>query len=179
GIYILSCLILILFVLLQPGKSDASAIFGGGASSTAFGPRGTQTVLAKVTVGAAVGFFFLGFLFSFSRLFERKSLGQGITNSQPASPPPPSLPESGAVPSVSPAATASPGASGSPAAAAPKATASPKPGASAAASKPAAGDSGGTAPTASQKQPDKEKAENVGKVPGWEGRRGVPGVGWA
>ena len=71
GIYVLSCLILILFVLLQPGKSDASAIFGGGASSTAFGPRGTQTVLAKVTVGAAVVFFLVAFLFSIPGLFQK------------------------------------------------------------------------------------------------------------
>jgi preprotein translocase subunit SecG len=135
GIYILSCFILILFVLLQPGKSDASAIFGGGASSTAFGPRGTQTVLAKVTVGAAIVFFLVAFLFSIPGLFERKSLGQGITNSSAPQQAPASLPETGAVPSVSPAASVSPTTSGSPGAAAPTAPAGAKPAASPAASK--------------------------------------------
>ena len=43
-LYIIACLVLILFVLLQPGKSDAAAVFGGGANSSAFGPRGTATV---------------------------------------------------------------------------------------------------------------------------------------
>ena len=165
GIYILSCFILILFVLLQPGKSDASAIFGGGASSTAFGPRGTQTVLAKVTVVAAVVFFLVAFLFSIPGLFERKSLGQGITNSPPQQQAPVSVPESGAVPSVSPANSASPAPSGSPGAASPSAAGAAKPAASPAASKGASngaatsaapGNANSAVPAASQKQPDKK-----------------------
>ena len=152
GIYILSCFILILFVLLQPGKSDASAIFGGGASSTAFGPRGTQTVLAKVTVGAAIVFFVVAFLFSIPGLFERKSLGQGITNSSAPQQAPASLPETGAVPTVSPAASVSPTASGSPGASS-SAPAGAKPAASPAASKAAAG-SGASAPASSDAAPN-------------------------
>jgi len=160
GIYILSCFILILFVLLQPGKSDASAIFGGGASSTAFGPRGTQTVLAKVTVGAAIVFFLVAFLFSIPGLFEKKSLGQGITNSAPSAPAPASLPEPGAVPSVSPAASVSPESTSPSSQGAAKPSTPP-------ASKPSGGNSGiGTgnsgapanppAPAASQKEPPKK-----------------------
>jgi preprotein translocase subunit SecG len=77
-LYILSCFVLILFVLLQPGKSDASAVFGGGANSAAFGPRGTQTVLAKITITAAIAFFLIAFLFSIPGLFDKRSLGEGV-----------------------------------------------------------------------------------------------------
>jgi len=67
-----------MFVLLQPGKSDAAAVFGGGVNSAAFGPRGTQTVLAKVTITAAIMFFLIAFLFSIPGLFEKRSLGEGV-----------------------------------------------------------------------------------------------------
>nr|MBA3241383.1 preprotein translocase subunit SecG [Acidobacteriota bacterium] len=55
-IFILACIVLIVAVLLQPGKSGAGDLFTSSVSSTAFGPRGTQTVLAKITVGAAAAF---------------------------------------------------------------------------------------------------------------------------
>ena len=77
-LYILSCFVLIMFVLLQPGKSDASAVFGGGVNSAAFGPRGTQTVLAKITITAAIAFFLIAFLFSIPGLFDKRSLGEGV-----------------------------------------------------------------------------------------------------
>lgn len=83
-LYIVSCFVLILFVLLQPGKADASGMFGGGANSTAFGPRGTQTVLAKVTIAAAISFFLIAFLFSIPGLFEKRSLGEGVGPAEPA-----------------------------------------------------------------------------------------------
>jgi len=67
-----------MFVLLQPSKSDASQVFGGGASSTAFGPRGTQSVLAKITITAAIVFFLIAFLFSIPGLFDKRSLGEGV-----------------------------------------------------------------------------------------------------
>lgn len=55
-IFFTSCIILVATVLLQPGKSDAGALFTSSVSSTAFGPRGTQTILSKITIGAAVTF---------------------------------------------------------------------------------------------------------------------------
>lgn len=87
-LYIVSCFVLIMFVLLQPGKSDASAVFGGGVNSAAFGPRGTQTVLAKITITAAVAFFLIAFLFSIPGLFDKKSLGEdvGPAEQAPAAP---------------------------------------------------------------------------------------------
>ncbi|HYO63953.1 MAG TPA: preprotein translocase subunit SecG [Pyrinomonadaceae bacterium] len=56
AVFILSCIVLILAVLLQPGKADAGALFTSSVSSAAFGPRGTQTLLAKITIGAAITF---------------------------------------------------------------------------------------------------------------------------
>ncbi|MEJ7623052.1 MAG: preprotein translocase subunit SecG [Pyrinomonadaceae bacterium] len=56
GIFFLSCLVLIAAVLLQPGKTDAGALFTSNVSSTAFSPRGTATVLSKVTIAAATTF---------------------------------------------------------------------------------------------------------------------------
>jgi len=47
---------LVAAVLLQPGKTDAGALFTSNVSSNAFGPRGTATVLSKVTIAAAVVF---------------------------------------------------------------------------------------------------------------------------
>ncbi len=107
ALYIISCFVLILFVLLQPGKSDAAAVFGGGANSTAFGPRGTATVLAKVTIGAAIVFFLTAFLFSIPGLFAKRSLGEGVGPAEQTAPAPPATPlpvtpESSAPPTAQP-----------------------------------------------------------------------------
>jgi len=49
--------VLILVVLLQHGKSaDIAATFGGVGSQTAFGPRGTATLLSKLTTWCAIIF---------------------------------------------------------------------------------------------------------------------------
>lgn len=109
-LYVLSCLVLILFVLLQPGKSDASAVFGGGVNSAAFGPRGTQTVLAKITITAAISFFLIAFLFSIPGLFEKRSLGEDVpAETAPVAPATPAEtpaePSSAAPPATQPAVT--------------------------------------------------------------------------
>ena len=96
ALYIVACFVLILFVLLQPGKSDAAAVFGGGANTAAFGPRGTQTVLAKITITAAIVFFLTAFLFSIPGLFEQRSIGEGVNapaEQAPAPVPPTPAPE--------------------------------------------------------------------------------------
>ncbi len=55
-LFFISCILLIASVLLQPGKTDAGALFTSNISSTAFQPRGAQTILSKITIGAATVF---------------------------------------------------------------------------------------------------------------------------
>src|SRR2546426_3577480 len=53
-IHVVVCLLLIGVVLLQSGKAaDLAGAFGGMGSQTAFGPRGSATVLSKATTIAA------------------------------------------------------------------------------------------------------------------------------
>ena len=55
-LFIVVCLFLILVVLLQQGKgADVAAAFGGASSQTSFGPRGTTTLLHKLTTGVVRG----------------------------------------------------------------------------------------------------------------------------
>ena len=60
-LFILSCAVLVVVILLQPGKSGAGDLFSSSVSSTAFGPRGTASILSKVTIGAAAAFILRGF----------------------------------------------------------------------------------------------------------------------
>ena len=55
-IHIIVCLFLIIVVLLQSGKAaDLAGAFGGMGSQTAFGPRGSATLLSKATtIGAGL-----------------------------------------------------------------------------------------------------------------------------
>jgi preprotein translocase subunit SecG len=56
-IHIIVCLFLVIVVLLQSGKAaDLAGAFGGMGSQTAFGPRGSATVLSKATTLAAAMF---------------------------------------------------------------------------------------------------------------------------
>ena len=56
-VHIIVCFFLIVVVLLQSGKAaDLAGAFGGMGSQTAFGPRGSATVLSKATTIAAVLF---------------------------------------------------------------------------------------------------------------------------
>jgi preprotein translocase subunit SecG len=56
-VYVLSCFLLLLAVLLQQGKGgDMASAFGGGGSQTAFGARAGATVLTKATTVLGVLF---------------------------------------------------------------------------------------------------------------------------
>src|SRR5438270_5803218 len=56
-IHVLVCVFLIIVVLLQSGKAaDLAGAFGGMGSQTAFGPRGSATLLSKATTVSAVVF---------------------------------------------------------------------------------------------------------------------------
>jgi preprotein translocase subunit SecG len=111
GLFILCCVILVVAVLLQPGKADAGALFSSSVSSTAFGPRGTQTLLAKITIGAAAAFMLLGLCLSLPFINGTSSVLQsGITDQPPAATPTPT--PTPAAPATAPAtSTASPEAS--------------------------------------------------------------------
>lgn len=56
-VHIVVCLFLIVVILLQSGKAaDLAGAFGGMGSQTAFGPRGSATLLSKATTVSAVLF---------------------------------------------------------------------------------------------------------------------------
>src|ERR1700746_3709204 len=56
-IHVLTCVFLIIVVLLQSGRgADVAAAFGGMGSQTAFGPRGSATVLTRATTWSAIIF---------------------------------------------------------------------------------------------------------------------------
>lgn len=57
SIHVLVCIILIVVILLQQGKSaDLAGAFGGQGSQTAFGPRGAANLLTKLTTWGAIIF---------------------------------------------------------------------------------------------------------------------------
>jgi preprotein translocase subunit SecG len=102
GLFTLACIVLVVSVLLQPGKSDAGALFTSSISSTAFGPRGTQTVLAKITIGAAATFMLIALLLGMG-VGSQHSLMEGGAKAKPS-------------PAASPAQQSAPPAQSSPAA---------------------------------------------------------------
>ena len=67
-LFFISCVLLIASVLLQPGKTDAGALFTSNISSTAFQPRGAQTILSKITIAAATVFMFSALLLAMPAL---------------------------------------------------------------------------------------------------------------
>jgi preprotein translocase subunit SecG len=56
-VHVIVCVFLIIVVLLQSGKAaDLAGAFGGMGSQTAFGPRGSATLLSKATTLSAILF---------------------------------------------------------------------------------------------------------------------------
>ncbi|MBX7219127.1 MAG: preprotein translocase subunit SecG [Blastocatellia bacterium] len=102
--FILSCLILVGVVLLQPGKGDAAAAFGGG-TQTAFGPRGAQKPLERVTLIAASLFMILAFVFSIPGITSPRPASLGIEDKPLNAPavPPPATPAPTPAPATTPA----------------------------------------------------------------------------
>ena len=105
GLFILACIILVVAVLLQPGKADAGALFSSSVSSTAFGPRGTQTLLAKITIGAAAAFMLIALCLSLPFINGTTSVLQsGIPEPAPAATPTP-VPTPASLPAAAPTTT--------------------------------------------------------------------------
>ncbi len=108
-LHVAACLFLIAVVLLQQGKGqDLASAFGGGGTQTAFGPRGSATVLSRATTILA-GVFMVTSL-GLSLVKPRSS---GILDQVPATttaPRPAATARPRPVtPPASPAATAAPG----------------------------------------------------------------------
>ncbi|MCU0287030.1 MAG: preprotein translocase subunit SecG [Acidobacteria bacterium] len=56
-LHIVVCILLVIIVLLQSGKSaDLAGAFGGVGSQSTFGPRGAATFLSKMTTTLAILF---------------------------------------------------------------------------------------------------------------------------
>ena len=89
GLFILTCIVLVVSVLLQPGKSGAGDLFSSNISSTAFGPRGTASLLAKITIGAAALFMLVALILSLPIFGNRSVLQSAPDESQPAASPTP------------------------------------------------------------------------------------------
>ncbi len=67
-VHVLVCFFLILVVLAQTGKGqDLASAFGGTGSQTAFGARGTASLLSKITAGAAILFMVTSLSLSYLR----------------------------------------------------------------------------------------------------------------
>lgn len=69
---------LVATVLLQPGKTDAGALFTSNISSSAFGPRGTASILSKITIVSATVFMVAAFLISLPALQGGTSVLQSV-----------------------------------------------------------------------------------------------------
>ena len=78
GLFFLSCILLVASVLLQPGKTDAGALFTSNISSTAFQPRGSQTILSKITIAAATTFMLSALLLAMPALTGNRSVLNSI-----------------------------------------------------------------------------------------------------
>jgi preprotein translocase subunit SecG len=102
-VHVVVCLFLIVVVLLQSGKAaDLAGAFGGMGSQTAFGPRGSATLLSKATTLSAVLFMLTSLSLS---ILATKNAGLGTsvlegapkttptTTSAPAPVPTPAAPQ--------------------------------------------------------------------------------------
>jgi preprotein translocase subunit SecG len=108
GLFILACFVLIVVILLQPGKADAGALFSSSLSSTAFGPRGTASLLAKITIGAAAAFMLIALTLSLPSLTGSRSVLQSTPESAPTATPTPAPTQQPSPAASAPATAASP-----------------------------------------------------------------------
>jgi len=126
-VHVIVCLFLIVVVLLQSGKAaDLAGAFGGMGSQTAFGPRGSATLLSKATTISAV--LFMVTSLSLSIMATRNAgLGTSVLESAPKTSAPKSAPAPVQTPSTTAPLTMPPAATQQPAAPAPAAPATPTP----------------------------------------------------
>jgi len=83
-LHVLICVFLIIVVLLQSGRgADVAAAFGGMGSQTAFGPRGSATVLTRATTWSAILFMITSITLSIAAS-RRSSSGSVLGNIKPS-----------------------------------------------------------------------------------------------
>ena len=83
-LYVLSCFMLLLVVLLQQGKGgDMASAFGGGGSQTAFGARAGATVLTRASTILGALFMIGAIMLSILGHRGPGSLLQGVGNPAP------------------------------------------------------------------------------------------------
>ncbi|HXK09998.1 MAG TPA: preprotein translocase subunit SecG [Vicinamibacteria bacterium] len=114
-VHVAACLFLIAVVLLQQGKGqDLASAFGGGGTQTAFGPRGSATVLSRATTILAGVFMVTSLALSLIRPGRSGVLDQvpsAVTKPSPAaSAAPVKPPAAPAAPAGAPAPAATPAA---------------------------------------------------------------------
>ena len=87
-VHVLVCIFLVIVVLLQSGKAaDLAGAFGGMGSQTAFGPRGSATLLSKATTVSFIVFIITSM--SLSILATRQAgLGASVLEEQQSKPAP-------------------------------------------------------------------------------------------
>lgn len=114
-VYVLTCFLLILVVLLQQGKGgDIANAFGGGASQAVFGARAGATVLTKVTTGLSAAFMIFALVLAVWGARGTSSVVGGVEG--PAAP---QLPAAATAPMTAPPAGTAAPATASPGSAAP------------------------------------------------------------
>ena len=89
-IHLVSAVAIVVLVLLQQGKgADMGAAFGGGASQSVFGSRGSATFLSRVTAGLAALFFVTGlslaYIYTKQSTASRSVMTEQSNLAQPAS----------------------------------------------------------------------------------------------
>ena len=113
-VHIVTCVFLVIVVLLQSGKAaDLAGAFGGMGSQTAFGPRGSATILSKATTIAAALFMVTSLTLA---IFATRSGGGGTrtvldgsrAKQQQTTAPAPAPAPAGAVPGGQPTVTLTP-----------------------------------------------------------------------
>src|SRR5215472_1614959 len=87
-IHVLVCLFLVIVVLLQSGKAaDLAGAFGGMGSQTAFGPRGSATLLSKATTVSFIIFIITSMTLSILAT-RQAGLGTSVLEEQQPKPAP-------------------------------------------------------------------------------------------
>ncbi len=83
-VFFVSCVLLVVSVLLQPGKTDAGALFTSNVASAALNPRGTQSVLSKLTIAMAAIFMLSALMLSLPAITGNVSVLQTQGENAPA-----------------------------------------------------------------------------------------------